>query len=141
MWLDGRDREPTEPAARTDAAVDLLENVLRAWPRWRDAWRTRLAHASPPGGAFSGAPAKQGGTFLNHPDALRDLVSAVVDINPRRQDRFIAGTGQPIVAPAALAGPPVATLLLANSIYAGEIELPLRELGCDVLVVLLEPAA
>src|SRR4029453_1981907 len=74
MWRDGRDREPTEAAARRDAAVDLLENVLRAWPRWRDAWRTRLAHASPQGSAFSGAPAKQGGTFLNHPDTSGDLV-------------------------------------------------------------------
>jgi NAD dependent epimerase/dehydratase family len=68
-------------------------------------------------------------------------ISSVVDINPRKQDRFIAGTGQPILAPAALAGPQVATLLVANSIYVGEIELPLRELGCDALVVLLEPAA
>ncbi|MFP4361207.1 MAG: hypothetical protein ACLFTG_11085 [Alphaproteobacteria bacterium] len=30
-------------------------------------------------------------------------IAAVVDINPARQNRYSAGTGHPIVAPAALA--------------------------------------
>jgi SAM-dependent methyltransferase len=150
QWIEGASDVP----ARTDADqsalqrardADLLENALRAfaagWPQWRDTWRHRLEHASARGECVLWGAGAKGVTFLNHLDASRDLVSAVVDINPRKQDRFIAGTGQPIVAPAALAGRQVATVLVANSIYAGEIERSLRELRCDAQVVLLEPAA
>jgi SAM-dependent methyltransferase len=150
QWIEGASDAAPPTAADPSAfprARDglLLENALRAfaagWPHWRDAWRTRLELASARGECILWGAGAKGVTFLNHLDASRDLVSAVVDINPRKQDRFIAGTGQPIVAPAALAGREVATVLVANSIYAGEIERTLRALECNALVVLLEPAA
>jgi hypothetical protein len=150
QWIEGA----SDAARRTDADPDplsapraalLLEHALRTfadgWLSWRDAWRTRLVRASSRGECVLWGAGAKGVTFLNHLDASRDLVGAVVDINPRKQGRFIAGMGQPIVAPTALAGRPVTTVLVANSIYAGEIERSLRELGCDAEIVLLESAA
>jgi SAM-dependent methyltransferase len=150
QWIEGAsdaawrtDGDPYPLPGVRDAL--LFENALRVfadgWPRWRDAWHTRLVRASAHGECVLWGAGAKGVTFLNHLDASRDLVSVVVDINPRKQDRFIAGTGQPIVAPAALAGRQVATVLIANSIYAGEIERSLRELECDAEIVLLEAAA
>ena len=38
-------------------------------------------------------------TFLNLTDPLGRYVSLVIDINPKKQNQFIAVTGHPVVAP------------------------------------------
>lgn len=48
--------------------------------------------------AVWGAAAK-GSTFLNQLELTPDVVATVIDINPRKQGNYIAGTGQLICAP------------------------------------------
>ncbi len=48
--------------------------------------------------AIWGAGAK-GSTFLNLLDKKRDYIKAVIDINPKKQKKFIGGTGHEIVSP------------------------------------------
>lgn len=67
-------------------------------------------------------------TFLNLMDA-RGAVDRVVDINPAKQGKFMAGTGQPIVAPEALGDDPPSKVIVMNPVYCEEIRRRLAELG------------
>ena len=67
-----------------------------------------------------GAGAK-GSTFLNLMDKNRDRIAYVIDINPLKQDRFIAGTGHPIYSPEQLKKEPPGTVIIMNENYKEEI--------------------
>jgi hypothetical protein len=70
------------------------------------------------------------GVTLAHlcgPDASRLL--CLVDINPRRQGRYVAGTGHPIVAPAVLRGRGPGAIILLNPNYESEVLATMDELG------------
>ena len=59
----------------------------------------------------------------------RDVVTRVVDINPHKQGKHLAGTGQRIVAPAALADDPPDLVVVMNPIYRDEIAADLARQG------------
>jgi len=77
----------------------------------------------------------KGVTFLNvlH---TQDQIAYVVDINPRKQGKFVAGSGQQIVAPQFLREHPPQVVIVMNPLYREEIVATLAELGleADVLV-------
>jgi SAM-dependent methyltransferase len=58
-----------------------------------------------------------------------EQVSAVVDINPYRQGKFVAGSGHEIVSPSQLATVKPALVIAMNSMYLKEIARALSELG------------
>jgi hypothetical protein len=76
----------------------------------------------------------KGVTFLNALKAERE-VEYVVDVNPRKQGRFVAGTGQEIVAPEFLVDYGPHAVLVMNPIYEGEIRRRLNELGVPATVI------
>jgi hypothetical protein len=53
----------------------------------------------------------------------------VVDINPHKQGRHLAGTGQRIVPPKALRDDPPELVVLMNPLYRDEIAATLDALG------------
>ena len=60
---------------------------------------------------------------------LEDHVKYVVDINPHRQGMFMPGTGQEIVAPAALRRIRPDVVIVMNRVYQKEIQEELEEMG------------
>ncbi len=95
----------------------------------RDEWQTRLAELAAAGrrGVIWGAGSK-GVTFLNALSA-GDEIAAVVDINPRKQGKYVAGTGQRIVAPAELADLRPDFVIIMNANYREEIGGMLAKVG------------
>ena len=87
----------------------------------RDEWQERLAELAAAGkrGVIWGAGSK-GVTFLNALGAGEEI-AAVVDINPRKQGKYVAGTGQRIVAPAELADLQPDFVIIMNANYREEI--------------------
>ena len=72
------------------------------------------------GVAIWGAGAK-GATFVNIVDPDASLVTCLVDVNPRKQGRSVAGTGHAGVAPDQLTPKGVATVIIMNPNYETEI--------------------
>ena len=62
----------------------------------------------------------KGVTFLNM-FKVQDIVDYIVDINPRKQGMFVAGTGQKIVPPEYLQEYRPDKIIVMNPIYLGEI--------------------
>jgi ABC-type hemin transport system substrate-binding protein len=60
---------------------------------------------------------------------LRDEIAAVVDINPHKWGKFVAGTGHEIVGPRHLAALRPDVVVVMNPVYVEEIGADLRGLG------------
>jgi len=74
-----------------------------------------------------GAGAK-GVSFLNMLK-IKDQIEYIVDINPYKQGKYIAGTGQQIVAPEFLPDYQPDVVIVMNPIYKTEIQQTVKELG------------
>jgi hypothetical protein len=94
-----------------------------------EQWEDRLSKLTAAGqrAVVWGAGSK-GVTFLNLL-AQQDGIEYVVDLNPRKQGMYVAGTGQKIVPPEFLQDYRPDVVIVVNPIYAGEIRQLLADLG------------
>jgi hypothetical protein len=95
---------------------------------------TIAAHAAAGGVALWGAGAK-GATLAALVDPGGDLLDCLIDINPRKQNSFVASTAHPIVAPRLAAARGVRSVLVLNPNYRGEIERMIRDDGLPFTLV------
>ncbi|MBV8245147.1 MAG: methyltransferase domain-containing protein [Candidatus Eremiobacteraeota bacterium] len=133
FWLEGIAGTPVAPAPAASELAPAVAHFAAVDLQHRSAWREMLggARAHDDRVALWGAGPK-GVTLANLIDPDGTLLSCVVDVNPRKQGCFIPGSGQPIVAPAALGALGVKTVYLMNAVYYDEIEQMVRTLGLDV---------
>ena len=117
---DGFSPAPLLPRAPAQLTADA-DAFAAAYRAKRDEWCGRLRQLAATGqrGVVWGAGSK-GVTFLNATGAGEEIM-AVVDINPRKQGKYVAGTGQRIVAPAELAGIRPDFVIIMNANYREEI--------------------
>jgi 2-polyprenyl-3-methyl-5-hydroxy-6-metoxy-1,4-benzoquinol methylase len=94
-----------------------------------DGWRVLLGDAHRDGErVVAWGAGSKGNTFLN---LVGQDLSAIVDINPKKRGKFVAGTGQPILAPEDLPEISPAAVVIMNPVYRTEIAARLNELGID----------
>ncbi|MCP5101265.1 MAG: methyltransferase domain-containing protein [Chloroflexi bacterium] len=77
----------------------------------------------------------KGVTFLNVLDPDR-VIQYAVDINPRKQGKFVAGTGQEIVPPKFLKTYQPDVVVIMNANYEDEIGQMLQDLGVSAKILL-----
>ena len=111
-------------------AADSFAELLGSWREWAN----RLSDDE--GATVLWGAGSKGVTFLN----LLGLSSPrpihwIVDQNPNKQGRFVAGTGQEIVAPERLIGARVHSVVIMNDIYRDEISTRLAAQGTNARVI------
>lgn len=113
-------------------AVERFAEQVRARSQ---QWKSRLAEWERDGwhAVIWGGGAKAV-SFLNMLQ-IKEAIPYVVDINPHKQGRYLAGTGQRIVSPIFLKEFHPQVVVLMNPIYRGEVEGQLRELGVAAKVL------
>ena len=84
--------------------------------------------------AIWGAGAK-GSTFLNLVDKGATKVKCVIDINPKKQNRFIGGTGHPIISPLDISNRGIDTAIVMNVNYLSEIKSAADPLNVELLTL------
>jgi SAM-dependent methyltransferase len=136
LWLEAV-LDPAVPRQGPSAGPvpELAAAFGVAEPRKVTGWWQRIAELSSRGRvAVWGAGAK-GVTFTNLVDPDRERFACVVDVNPRKQGRYLPGTGHPIIGHPLLHRHGVQTALLLNPNYRAEIVALLAEedLAIDVL--------
>jgi len=116
--------EPVGHLLQDDVArfADAYAERLARWKRRLDDIRRNGKRA-----VLWGAGAR-GDTFLNAV-GIRDEIPMVVDLNPRKWGKHMAGTGQPIHSPEDLKAEPPDVVVIANEIYEDEIRGSLRDMG------------
>lgn len=91
-------------------------------------WRQALAEIAANGHrAVIWGGGSKGVTFLNILNAA-DVIGYVVDINPRKQGKYVAGTGQQIVAPDFLKSYRPDLVIIMNPLYGDEIRQMMADL-------------
>ena len=113
---------PLPPLADDLAETEALVARFRETGLVRIAgWRARFAEWKRGGlkVALWGSGSKAVGFLTTIGDP--GIVTAVADINPARQGRFMPGCAMPIVAPEALAADPPDVVIAMNAIYRDEI--------------------
>jgi SAM-dependent methyltransferase len=101
-----------------------------------NTWKQRLSRMRAAGKTVVlwGAGTK-GVMFLNTLGVSVDVVPCAVDVNPKKHGRFLAGTGQEIVAPEALRTIKPDVVIVMNPLYVDEITTALENLDLIPTVV------
>ncbi len=94
------------------------------------SWRDKIATFQDSSHNFVvwGAGSK-GVTFLNLLQVNSEEFPYIVDINPRKQGKFVAGTAQEVISPSRLSAKPIDTVVIMNPVYQTEIQKQLTELN------------
>ena len=108
--------------ADVDAFSQTISGRMSEWRTKLDDWKRKGVRA-----VAWGAGAKAVG-FLNML-GVRDEIEDVVDINPRKRGRHLAGTGQRVIAPEDLRQNPPDAVIVMNPIYRDEIQSQLAGMG------------
>jgi len=115
----------------SSGTLTLIEKFSKIYQELINFWKQKL-------GQFNrdklkvviwGAGSK-GITFLNVLN-ITDQINYVVDINPRKAGKYIAGSGQQIVSPEFLKKYKPDVFIVMNSVYIQEIRDMVNKLGCD----------
>lgn len=117
--------------AEVDRVVTKAERFGHASADAIRSWRDMVNSAAAEGRTVVlwGASSKAVG-FLSA-IAANDAVTAAVDINPYKQDKFLPGSGHPVVGPDALAEMKPDLVIVMNPIYVPEIAEMLHGLGLN----------
>jgi SAM-dependent methyltransferase len=109
--------------------VDAVSTFVRELADVEEHWLSELRHARATGGrtVIWGSGSK-GVSFLTTL-GIQDEISHVVDINPHKHGKFMAGTGHEIVAPDALRELRPDLVIAMNPIYLEEIQADLDRLS------------
>jgi hypothetical protein len=138
LWLQARPAVGTKTPQRNSHVSNVSDRAMALGWRERQTvaqWRSELTSQNAKGRvAVWGAGAK-GVTFCNLADPDAHLIDCVVDMNPAKQGRFVAGTGHPIVAPQQLVERDVKRVLVLNPNYVVEIRAHVASLSQNVVVV------
>ena len=128
LWLearrgtDGANRSALEPGELPAMALAFGD----AEARWRSSAAAALRDMAGPVAVW-GAGAK-GATYASLLDPDHQHIDCIVDINPGKQGAFLPGSGHPVLAPEALIGRGVRTVVLMNPNYRDEVAASLAAL-------------
>lgn len=131
-----------QPLSMTHVGGESLEQLHRDVAAFAanyrekvETWSHRLAEYARAGQRVVvwGAGSK-GVTFLNVLQA-RDQIEYVVDLNPRKHGKYVAGSGQQIVAPAFLRDYQPDVVIVMNPLYMNEIQQMTHDLGLRTEVI------
>jgi SAM-dependent methyltransferase len=118
----------------------ILGDIVAFGENYRNkvqTWNGRLSRLCAAGSLVVvwGAGSK-GVTFLN---AIEngERIHCVADVNPHKQGRYVAGTGQEVLSPEETARLSPDTILVMNPIYKDEIWAKMRALGLDAEIMVV----
>jgi SAM-dependent methyltransferase len=141
LTIDARPSTVPAPGAPLPIEDDLdrlttaVERFATELPPRLDNWRTQLRDIRAAGGtSVVWGGGSKGVTYVNTLQ-VGDAVTAMVDINPFMQGKFIAGAGLEIVAPERLAELRPDYVFLMNPIYVDEVQRDLDRLQVDAKLV------
>ena len=130
LWLEASagPAEGLEPRAPLALARAYVGAEARAIGAWNEAVRS---HAANGGVALWGAGAK-GVTMANMIDPKGALIACLIDINPRKQNRYVPLSAHRILDPATASAAGVRSAMVMNPNYTAEIAAMIEDAGIDM---------
>ncbi len=137
LWLEATlaDGDAERNLTKCQDMLGLARQFTKVEQRLAVTWQRQIQELCGRGGVVLWGGGAKGVTFSNLIDPERQWLSGVVDINPNKQGHFLPGSGHPILAPEALRGLPVASVVLLNPNYREEVATLLCQLGLKLPLV------
>ena len=135
LWLEAT----TGIGKPLPSAIGRLERLAADFAKQRqrqlEIWQDLLYRLHCRGPVVVWGAGAKGVTFCNLTDPDQRWLQAIVDINPAKQNKYIAGTGHPILAPGQLTREDNATVLVLNPNYFAEVVQHLKVLNLNACVL------
>jgi 2-polyprenyl-3-methyl-5-hydroxy-6-metoxy-1,4-benzoquinol methylase len=121
LWLEAKlSQTPVTKIDRQDAFIQLSDNFIQVEQQLLEEFKTKIHELSKRGNvALWGAGAK-GATLANLLDPNRQIIKAVIDLNPNKHGCYISGTGHPIISYPEVEQYKIKSALLMNPNYYQE---------------------
>jgi hypothetical protein len=117
-----------------DRILAGVEHFRRGYDETVERWKARLAEVAARGGrAVLWGGGSKAVALLNTP-GFDDAIAGVVDVNPYKQGRFVAGSGHEVLRPEQLRTVLPDLVVVANPVYTDEVaaELDALHISCEV---------
>jgi len=139
LWLEGTlASEQTTTIGKNDTNLRLTAEFERNYSATRQKYETCIRRLRSEGNvALWGAGAK-GVTMANIIDPGCEIISYVIDINPKKQGHYIPGTGHPIIDYHQIPQFDLKNIILMNPNYFEETKQLLQEAGIKAKIVELK---
>lgn len=141
LLVEARAAGQPRPARLDDAELGRLIAAVGHFTGQRDGQLTHqvelISRHAATGRVVVWGSGSKGTAFLHALGATAADVDAVVDVNPHLADKYVAGTGHRIIAPATLRDEPADLVVAMNPVYLAEIRDDLARLGCGARLVAL----
>ena len=133
LWLEASPSE-SDVGCHGDHTVALAASYAAEEHSTLQQWQRRISELAIKGSvALWGAGAK-GTTFANLIDQEGRLIRCLVDLNPNKQGKYVAGSGHAIVAPLELVERGLTDIILMNPNYRAENEAMLKKAGLNIIM-------
>jgi hypothetical protein len=122
LWLHARPTDLSNHFSRNPGATPAMAREFTAVEQQRNRdWNELVRQQSQRGRIVLWGAGAKAVTFANLIDPGCEWIQAIVDVNPSKQGKFLAGSGHPIVSPEALTEIQPASVLILNPNYRDEI--------------------
>jgi hypothetical protein len=123
---------PRPPVPQAGDVRALADGFAAAHETLVAGWKAKLADAAQRGKVGVWGGGAKGVTFANLLDPERAVIDCLIDLNPRKQGKYVPGTGHPIVSYQEAAARGVRTAVLMNPNYRSENLALLAQAGLDI---------
>jgi SAM-dependent methyltransferase len=135
LWLEAAPGEVTAAWPDATARAEMTQRFAALERQRQQTWTTLLDRLARRGRVALWGAGSKGVTFANLVDPDGQTLACVVDMNPRKQGKFLSGTGHRIVALEHLGKGGVSSVLVLNPNYTAEIAHVLRSQGRAIDVI------
>ncbi|MDD5109211.1 MAG: class I SAM-dependent methyltransferase [Candidatus Omnitrophica bacterium] len=133
LWLEAHLGQGKKPSKRSPGNIpQLAEQFTPAEDILIKKWKNSLKQLSEKGKVAIWGGGSKGVTFINLVDFERKLIDSVVDLNSRKQGKFIPGTGHPIISYRNLPERGITDVVLMNPNYYSEVKMLLHNNNINV---------
>jgi len=140
MWLEAA--PAADPRVEPhEGTLDLARAFGERMTQFEEHLRSLVAGTDADAPTFLWGAGAKGVTVANLIDSDCATLTAVVDMNPRKQGRWLPGTGHPIVGPEGLADAAEGRVIVMNANYLPEIRSTIESIDATVEVAALEGVA
>jgi SAM-dependent methyltransferase len=128
FWVESRPAQEASisPIKNVERLCELARKFSSANDKQISIWSQKLEELRRLGGIGVWGAGAKGVTFANLFDPNREMISCLIDINPQKQNKFLPGTGHPIVGYEELSRRNIKSVIILNPNYRQEIEKLLR---------------
>ncbi len=136
LWLEATTNTIKTTKNYSDSKLSkLAAEYLKSEQQEQSTWKAKLELLRQQGSISIWGAGAKGSTFANLIDSNQNLIDCIVDLNPKKQGHYIAGTGHPIVSPFDISKRRICSAILMNPNYREENMRLLSDLGITLNLV------